>query len=295
MDVTEAMRVFVTAVDEGSLSGAGRTLGISPALASKYLGQLETRLGTRLLNRTTRALHLTDEGQAYLPRARAVLDDLDELEASVRARLTQPKGILRIAGSRAFGTDRLADAVAAFMHAHPEVIVDLDLHERLVDIVGEGYDVAIRVNEPKDSSFIARRILRYPYYYCASPAYLEAHGRPASVEDLRRHDCIVNRPLSPESIWRFTVDGQRVSVPIKVRAHTNSAHSTASLVRAGLGIGICLHSTVIDDLNAGRLVTLFEEENDYDRSVWAIYPTAKHLSARVRFFVDFLVDYFREV
>ncbi len=294
MDLVQGMRSFVCAVEEGSLSAAARKLGLSPALTSKYLGELEARLGVRLMNRTTRALHLTDEGEAYFVRVKRILEDLDDLEAVVAARQSRPRGTLRVAGPEAFGVDCLSDAVADFVTHYPEVDIELDLHGRTVDLVSEGYDVAIRVSELKDSSFIARRVADYPYYVCASTKYLNERGAPEHPRDLAGHDCILTSPLSPTGQWQFMAEGKTIAQHVQARIRTNSARATAKWVRAGLGIGICLSSLVEEDLKAGRIKTVMEPYNAYHRSVWAVYPTSKHLSAKVRSFVDFLMEYFKD-
>lgn len=293
LDLLSWMRTFVAAVETGSLTAAGRKLGQSPALSSKYLSKLEEHLGVRLMHRTTRALKLTEEGEVYASRARTLLTELDELEEALAARQSEPKGTLRVAGPRAFGVDRLSDAVAEFMKTYPQVMVELDLHERMVDVVTEGYDLAIRITALEDSSYIARRIARYPYHVVAHKDYLANRGLPQHPNDLRHHDCINLTAITPTAQWRFQDKGKPFTVPVRVRARTNTARSAAKFVEAKLGVGLCLDSTVAEGLEDGRLVPLLEQYSAYDRSVYAVYPTTKHLSTRVRRFVDFLLDYFK--
>ena len=295
MDTIDGMRVFTQVVALGSFSAAARKLGISKALASKYVGELEKRLGARLLNRTTRKLSPTEVGRAYDPRCRSILGELDELVEAVKDQHGEPRGLLRVAGLRAFGEDLLVDAVAAFAERYPEIMVDITLDERPVDIVAEGFDVAIRVRELEDSAMIARRLAAYPYFICASPAYLDRAGTPSTPRDLAHHDCVVLTPISPTSQWTFRIDGQKTLVAVAARARVNTARAAATLVRRGLGIGRCLYSTVNEDIKAGRLVRLLRAYEAYDRNVYAVYPHSRHLSGKVRLFVDFLLDRFRDL
>jgi len=187
----------------------------------------------------------------------------------------------------------LVDAVADFMSAYPEITVELVLNERQVDIVGEGFDIAVRLAALEDSAMIARRIAAYPFVVCASPDFLARAGTPATPQELSRTDCIVNAAISPTGQWQFVLNGEPASVTVRARATVNTARATATLVRRGLGIGVCLYSTVREDLAAGRVVRLFKENEAYDRSVYALYPHGRHLSAKVRLFVDHLVETFR--
>jgi DNA-binding transcriptional LysR family regulator len=293
MDTIDGMRVFAAVVEARSFSAAARTLGISTALASKYVGQLEERLGARLLNRTTRKSSPTEVGSAYYERCTKIISEFDELEQAVNDQHAAPRGVLRVSGPRAFGEDGLVPAVASFMTRYPAITVELLLEERMVDIVAEGFDLAIRVGALEDSSMIARRITDFPYYVCASPDYLAAAGMPETPADLSDHQCVVNTAISPTGQWRFMIDGQERQVTVPARARVNTAPSTATLVRAGLGLGVCLISTVRDDLEAGRLVRVLQSFDAYDRSIYAMYPHARHLSGKVRVFVDHLLDSFQ--
>jgi len=295
MDTIDGMRVFAAVMETGSFSAAARRLGMSKALTSKYVAQLEERLGARLINRTTRRLNATEVGTAYYERCTRILGEIDELEEAVSNQHGAPRGVLRVAAARAFGEDMLVDAIADFMARYPEIVVDLVLDERQVDVVGEGFDLAIRLAALEDSAMIARRIAAYPFIVCAAPEYLAAAGTPATPRALVRHDCIVNAAISPTGQWQFKIDGASVSVTVRARATVNTARATATLVRRGLGVGVCLYSTVREDLAAGRLVRLFGQHDAYDRSVYALYPHSRHLSAKVRLFVDHLMETFKEL
>ena len=293
MDTIDGMRVFARVVELGSISAAARQLGISAALASKYIGQLEQRLAVRLLNRTTRTLSPTDVGRAYYAGCMPILSDFDDLVESVTFQQTAPSGVLRVAGSRAFGEDLLVAAVGEFLSQYPEIRVELTLDERMVDIIAEGFDLAIRVAKLGDSTMIARRLAAYPYFVCATPEYLTRAGTPQRPEDLADHTCIVNRAVTPTSQWAFRIDGRDALISVAGRADVNTARATATLVRDGHGIGLCLYSTVQEDLAAGRLIRLLREFEASDRNVYAVYPHSRLLSAKVRLFVEFLRQQFR--
>ncbi|MGB1876933.1 MAG: LysR substrate-binding domain-containing protein [Rhodospirillaceae bacterium] len=294
MDTIDGMKAFARVVESGSFTEAARRLGISTALASKYVRQLETRLGAQLLNRTTRSVRPTELGQAYWERCNRILSEFDELEDSVADQHGRPRGQLRIAGSRAFGEDLLVPAIVAFLESHPEITVDLTLDERMVDIIAEGFDVAIRVGELADSSLIGRRIAFYPYYICASTAYLAEYGTPNTPQDLLDHRCIINTRINPSNQWQFSINGQKSQVTVPSTVRVNTARSTATLVKAGQGIGLCLYSTVKDDLESGALVRVLRKFEAYDRSVYAVYPQSRHLSGKVRAFVDHMLAAFAE-
>lgn len=290
VDTLEAMRVFAKVAETGSFSEAARRLGISKALASKQVARLEDRLGVRLLNRTTRRVSPTETGRAYMQRCAALVVEIDDAHDMVRSRHGAPRGTLRVAGPRAFGEDVLAAAMPAFLAAYPEIALELTLEERRVDIVAEGYDVAIRVDDMPDSSLIVRKIVDFPYVLCGAPDYLARAGIPQTPDDLGDHACIVNTAISPTGQWAFNVgrDVRRVTVPARVKV--NTARTTATLVRHGVGIGLCLWSNVADDLASGRMVRLLEPYDHYDRKIYAVYPHSRHLSGKVRAFVDHLIE-----
>lgn len=293
MDTIDGMRAFAHVMESKSFTAAARKMGISPALASKYIGQLEDRLGTRLFNRTTRSVHPTEIGSAYYIKCKKILQDFNEMEESVTDQSTEPKGLIRIAAPRAFGEDMLVEAVADFMVLYPDILIDLVLDERRVDIIAEGFDMAIRLDELRDSGLIARKIMNFPYMICASPTYLSHHGVPQHPNDLPHHQCIINTPISPTGQWQFLLEGKKKMISVPPRARVNTAHATATLTRQGLGIGLCLYSTVKDDLAAGRLVRLLEPFEAYDRTIHALYPHSQHLSRKIRVFVDFLLNRYK--
>jgi len=292
MDTIDGMRAFAHVMETKSFTAAARKMGISPALASKYIGQMEDRLGTRLFNRTTRSVHPTEIGAAYYIKCKKILRDFHEMEESVTDQSTEPKGLIRIAAPRAFGEDMLVEAIGDFMQQYPEIMIDLVLDERRVDIIDEGFDMAIRLDELRDSSLIARKIMAFPYMVCASPDYLKNHGTPETPGNLINHRCIINAPISPTGQWQFLIEGQKKLITVPQSARVNTARATTTLARAGIGIGLCLYSTVRDDLKTGRLVRLLQPYEAYDRKIYALYPHSQHLSRKTRVFVDFLLERF---
>lgn len=295
MDTLVGMRVFANVVEAGSFSGAARRLGISNALASKYIAQLEDRLGARLLNRTTRKVNPTEVGRAYYERCLDIIERFDDLENAVQLQTGTPRGHLKIAGPRIIGEEVLADCVNDFLGRHEKITVDLVLEERTVDIVAEGFDLALRVGALEDSSLIARKIGSYRYVLCAAPEYLKKSGRPVHPNELPAHTCIVNAAISPDNQWQFVIDGKPAAITVKPRARINAARPIRNLVAAGHGIGLCLLPTVEGDFAAGRLIRLLEEFEAYDRGVYILYPHGRHLAAKVRAFVDHAAAYFKRL
>ena len=290
MDTIEALRIFQQVAEAQSFSEAARRGGVSKALASKYVGWLEERLGARLFNRTTRRVSLTDTGDAFLQGCRRLLEDYDTLIEETAERQGGARGLLRIAGPKVFGEDVLVGLVADFMLEHPKIQVDLALEERTVDLIGEGYDLAIRIGKLQDSALVARRLVDFPYLICASPEYLSQRGTPIEPAELARHDCIINSVISPTGQWEFLMKGRVSLISVPVRARVSTARAVATLVRAGIGIGLCLKSTVAEDLVEGRLVPVLSAFQAYNRSIYAIYPHRAFLPAKVRLFLDHLTD-----
>ena len=293
MDTLEGMRVFVTVVEQGGFTAAARRLGISTALASKYVRQLEDRLGTQLLIRTTRHVHPTDVGAIYADRCRLMVDQMDDLTDLAGRQAGEIVGHLRIAGPRIIGEELLAHCVQEFMAIHPAVTIDLRLEERKVDIIAEGFDVAVRIGELRDSSLKAKKIAEYSYHLAAAPSYLQKFGIPGTPADLKDHQCILGSTISPNNQLEFLESGQKILRAIEPRARVNAARPIRDMVVAGLGIGLCLSSTIQDDIDAGRAKLVLEEFNAYHRNVYMLFPERRYTSAKVRAFMDHATDYFR--
>jgi DNA-binding transcriptional LysR family regulator len=284
------LRLFVRSAALGSLAAAGRELQLSPAAVSKRIARLEERLGTRLLQRTTRRLSLTEDGAGFYERCVRILGDLDEAEAAVSERDLTPRGTLKVTVPLSFGRRHMGVAVAEFLARYPQVRVELELTDSLLDIVEEGYDLAVRLTVLKDSSLIARRLLPNYRVICASPAYLERHGTPRAPVDLRRHNCLIH---GTEDVWEF--EGPEGPLPVKVAGNliTNSGQALKDAVLAGLGLAVKSTWDVGAELEDGRLRAVLTEWPVFSRmAFYILYPSGKQLSPKVRAFVDFLVERF---
>ncbi len=294
MDTIEGMRVFATVAEQGSFTAAAKRLGISTALASKYVRQLEDKLGAQLLIRTTRHVHPTDMGAVYAERCRVILEQTDEMLDLAGSQSQNIVGHLRIAGPRIIGEEILSRCVQSFLEKHPSVTVDLRLEERKVDVIAEGFDVAVRIGELEDSSLKAKKVADYSYHLCASTDYLAKHGMPQKPADLKDHFCIVGSTISPNNQLDFIESGRKSHVTVAPRARVNAARPIRDMVVAGLGIGLCLSSTIADDLKSGQVELVLEDFNAYHRSVYMMFPPRRHMTAKVRAFLDHATDFFRE-
>jgi DNA-binding transcriptional LysR family regulator len=291
MDRSSDMAVFVTAIEAGGFSAAARRLGQTPSAVSKHVARLEDRLGARLVNRTTRRLSLTAEGEAYFRRAQRILADIDEAEQAITQSLGTPQGELRINTSVAFGHAQLVPLLPEFLDRYPRLRVKLAIHDRIVDLVEEGDDVAIRIADLVDSSLIVRQLATNRRIICAAPAYIERRGRPEAPADLARHSCLVPSFPSTLSSWQFDGTDGPVTIPVTGVVEANTSDVLYRLALAGVGIVRFAEFLVGADVRAGRLVPLLQ---DFDRGrsppISAVYPHKKHLSPKVRAFVDFLVE-----
>ncbi len=292
MDTIDGMRTFVAVVSEGSFSRAAGRLKMSPQLVSKYVAQLESRLGARLLNRSTRRLSVTEVGQAYFERCQDVLADIDEMESAVGDAAAAARGTLRINAPMTFGTMHLSAAIAEYQGTQPDVSIDLTLDDRVVDIVSEGYDIAIRIGRLRESSLVARKLAPVRLVVCASPGYLEERGVPQSPPDLAEHECLQYTLSSDSGRWRFLDDARAHDV--QVHGHFSANNGDAIRLAALAGRGIALQPTFIvgDDIRAGRLQLVLKDYEVEPMGVYAVYAHRKYLSGKVRTFVDFLGGYF---
>nr|WP_207620543.1 LysR family transcriptional regulator [Oharaeibacter diazotrophicus] len=288
------MRTFVEVVDAGGFSAAARKLGRSKALISKYVKELEDELGARLMNRTTRRLSLTELGQAYYRDAGEILQRVDDLQDMVRERHGEPTGLLRVAAPRTFGDGPLGRGIMAFAAAYPAIKLDLRLDDRFVDLVDEGFDVAVRVTEMDDSSLIARKLSDYRFVVAVRPDVADASGRPAHPDELSDLPCIIDSNLKSRFTWKFTIDGVRHQVQVRGRVEVNSPAAVKLALLAGLGYGSVPYVMVQDDVAAGRLEVVLPDYESRAAGIYAVYPHRRHLSAKIRAFVDFLVEWFEK-
>jgi DNA-binding transcriptional LysR family regulator len=295
MDRFSALRVFAQVVESGGFSRAAERLGLSTTAVSRQVAELEAHLQTRLLNRTTRRLSLTESGQALYGRAVQLLHDLHEAEQEASRAAITPRGTIRLTTSITFGARHVAPAIAGFVARHPDVKFDVQLADRIVDVVEEGFDLTIRIGGTGSENLVARRLGETRLVPCAAPEYLARHGTPATPDDLARHNCFTYEYASPRSQWRFRgPDGREHSVRVAGTVHSNSGDRNAALAARGAGIAFEPDFIVGDDLRAGRVVALLPDYAAPPSPIYAVYPTRKHLSAKVRLFVDYLVERFAE-
>lgn len=294
MDRLRAFEVFVAVVGKGGFARAADALGTSPANVTRYVAELEAHLGTRLLNRTSRRLSVTESGQALFDRGRAILDEVAELEALARASAVQPRGRLRINVPVSFGIRHLAPLWPRFMAMYPAVELDVSLNDRVVDIVEEGFDLAIRISRGGSQSHVARRLATSRNIVCAAPAYLARHGHPAVPADLAVHGCIIYTQAAMAEEWRLTTDdGTEHAVRVNGVMLTNNGDTAREAALHGVGVTWQPTFLVGDDLRAGRLVPLLPGFRLPDINVLALYPSRRHLNVKVRVMVDFLARAFQ--
>ncbi|RCX31195.1 LysR family transcriptional regulator [Thioalbus denitrificans] len=285
MDLLYAMGCFVATVDSGSFSAAARRLDMAPSSVARQVDQLESRLGVRLLVRSTRRLRLTEAGERYVERARRILGEVDEAGQLVSGLQDEPRGTLRLDVVSPFGRRYVAPMLAAYHRRCPGVRVVLSLSDRLVDLHAEQVDLAIRVGVLEDSRLVARRIAPSRLWACASPAYLQERGRPRSPAELAGHDCLGYGDLPGPVNWR--VGGERLVLDGPLLS--NDVESLLGAARGGLGLVNLPDWVVAEDVQAGRLEVLFEGEEE-GAALYALYPERRFLPAKVRSFIDFLVE-----
>ncbi|HEY2338341.1 MAG TPA: LysR family transcriptional regulator [Burkholderiales bacterium] len=293
MDRFEAMRVFSQVVEQGGFSKAAEQLGLSATATSRHIAELEAHLQTRLLNRTTRRVSLTESGRAFYERCVQVLADLEEAEQEASRAAVVPRGTIKLTAPVNFGVRHLASAIADFLAEHGEVRFDVSLSDRIVDLVEEGFDLGIRVGTAGAEHLVARKLGETRVVPCASPEYLARRGAPQNPEDLQRHDCFTYEYVTPKNVWRFRdpAGGER-AVRVGGRLHSNNGDLLAEAAVRGAGIVLEPAFIVGPEVRAGRLVPLLQDYVPAPAPIYAVYPSRKHLSAKVRRFVDFLVERF---
>jgi len=289
MDRLTSLTAFVRVVDSGGFSAAGRRLNMSTAMISNHVHALEERLGVRLLNRTTRKVSLTEAGKAYYDRCTHILADLEQADYIAGALQSTPRGTLRVYTVTSM-VPLVSSVVTEFLRDYPEVSVNLTMGERTVDLIDEGYDIAIRLTPPPDSSLIVRSLATWRHVLCCSHDYLEKHGRPEQLSDLPKHNCLRHVLYPFDDGWHFTDrSGATASVKVSGNLVTNSAEMLRVAVLQGMGICLAAGFLVHDDLEADRLVRLLPEYRPVELSMIAIYPHRHQLSVKVRTFIDLLV------
>jgi DNA-binding transcriptional LysR family regulator len=293
MDRIAALQALVQVAEAGSFSDAARRLRLSKSVVSRLVAALEAELGVRLLHRTTRALTLTEPGRGYVERARRLLADLADADQSVTQSQVAPRGRLAVNAPMSFGFLHLAPALPAFLARYPDLAVDMTMNDRFVDLIDEGFDVAVRIGSLGDSSLVARRLAPIRRAVCASPAYLAARGVPATPDDLAGHDCVAYSNAAQAQEWRFIAsDGHPWPVAIAGRLTLNNGDAIRAAALAGVGLALLPTFIVGRDLQDGELVSVLDAFVPQDMSLNAVYPHARHLSPKVRAFVDFLAERF---
>ncbi|MBF0340584.1 MAG: LysR family transcriptional regulator [Magnetococcales bacterium] len=290
MDRLAFMETFVRVVESGSFAAAARKGGVSRAAVSKYIEALEEHLGARLLNRTTRRLHLTVEGEVYYQRCRHILEEIGEAEEAVTHLHAAPRGVLRVTAPVSFGIRYLAPLTAEFQLAYPDIEMDLLFNDRFVDLVEEGIDVAVRIGTLGDSSLVARRLTTTRMTLCASPGYLAKRGEPRTPEELNGHACLLYSLTSLPGVWRFRRDGEEYSVRVAGVMRANNGEALQAAARAGLGLVVLPNFLIVRDLQLGLLRSVLEDYALPSLGIHAVCPSSRHMSAKVRGFIDFLIS-----
>ncbi|MDT8405926.1 MAG: LysR family transcriptional regulator [Methylococcales bacterium] len=289
MDRLASMNVFIRVAKAGSFAGGARELDISRAMVTKHISYLESHLNTRLFNRTTRSLSLTEAGASYLERCQQVLEDIEEMEAAITHLQQEPRGLLKISSPQVIGAMHIAPALSEFMHQYPELSVEIILQGNMADLIEEGVDMAIHLGALDDTSLIARPLASSILTVCGAPDYFARHGRPQTPEDLADHSCLVNWAIPPRNQWRFKSDtGQFQSIKVSGRMQSNVADTIRTAAISGLGLVMLPKYIVGKDIEKGKLQPVLEDFCLPPLEIYAIYPHRKYLSAKVRTFLEFL-------
>lgn len=288
----EGMGIFARVAEAKSFSGAARRLGLSKSLVSKEVSRLEKALGARLLHRTTRQLSLTEFGAAFYEHCARVVQEAEEAELLVDRLHASPRGVLKCTAPVAFATLHIARALPEFLAQYPDVEIDLTLGDRFFELAEEGYDLAIRIARDLPPNMVARPIAPINRVICGTPQYFARHGVPATPEDLAAHDCVVYTHANPDSIWRLRAHGKDAAVQVRGKLKVNDDEVAWQAVRAGLGVSLLPTFIVGDDLQSGRLQAVLGDYVPSERNLYALYLPNRHLSAKVRVFIDYLLARF---
>jgi DNA-binding transcriptional LysR family regulator len=293
MDRMTSMATFVKVVESGGFSAAARTLSMSPSMVTAHVQSLEERLGVRLLNRSTRRVSLTEVGHAYYERCLQILAEADDADQIAQALQSTPRGTLRLNTSIAI-PPLLAPVVAEFVALYPEVSVNLTMSDRMIDLVEEGFDLAVRNMSVPDSSLVVRRVATYRFVVCGAPGYLAARGIPGQPADLSQHNCLVYSHSAWGNEWRFAGPDGEQSVAVEGNLQANSDNALRLAAVHGQGLALAPSFLLIEEIKSGRLVPVLTEFLQTEHAINAIYPHRHHLSAKVRSFIDLLVKHFHE-
>ena len=288
MDKFLEMKTFAAVVDGGSFVQAADLLGMSKPTVSRYVADLELRLGVRLLQRTTRKLSLTEEGRAFYGRCKTVLADVELAEEEITSKSVAIKGLVRVNVPVSFGLLELAPLWPGFMAQYPDVVLDITLADRVVDLVEEGYDLAVRIARLPNSSLVSRQLASARMVLCASPGYLRKHGKPKHPSDLTQHAVMSYSLLATGDQWEFEGPEGKVAVTVKPVMRTNSGDTCIAAARMHRGVVFQPSFMVSADLQSGALVELMPQYRSLEFGIYAVYPTRQHVSPKVRALIDFL-------
>lgn len=286
----EEMQAFVRTAEAQSFTAAAQRLGLSKSIVSQRVADLEARLGVRLINRTTRRLSLTEAGAGFLTGAERALAEATEAEERATRHGTELRGALRIAAPLSFALLHLQPAIFDFMNAHPALEVHIDLDDRHLDLIGGGWDMALRIGRLPDSSLIARRLAASHQICCATQAYLDRCGTPTRPEDLERHECMLYSGVNRPDSWPFLIDGEWVPINVRGRLVTNNGDLILNAALAGHGVALLPSFLVGCHVAQGKLVRVLADWSTKEAAIHAVYPPTRHLAARVRLFTDFLAE-----
>jgi DNA-binding transcriptional LysR family regulator len=292
MDIQD-MRIFARVAAVQNLSAVGSELGLTPGTISKRIQALEDELSARLFDRTTRSIRITEEGATFLAHVERILSEIEAACASVDDKVSKPKGKLKVAAPAGLGRRYIAPALSEFVHAYPEIEVQVDLKDRPVNLQEDGYDVAIRTGALSDSTLIAKRLAPDRHVIAAAPAYIARHGRPQRPQDLARHSCLI---LGDKAQWPFSKGGVQVTVRVAGPLRSNDSELLCHGALQGHGLIRASELEILVELRAGTLVQVLPDyEVTANAAVWALYPSSKHVLPRMRVLLDFLADWFRDV
>jgi DNA-binding transcriptional LysR family regulator len=294
MNKLVAMRVFCRVVSRQSFSAAARDLEISPAMVSRHVSELEQQLGVRLLHRTTRRVTATEAGMRYFEESMRLLDAMEEIETNLRSGEREPRGTLRVSCPLDFGVLKLAPAIAGYLERFPGVRIDADFNDRKVNLVEEGFDLAIRIGAMEDSNLVARRLAPVTFTCCASPSYIARHGEPRTPKELSDHQCITYTYSATRNDWHFEKDGQRFVARVAGRLNSTNGRASVKVAVNGAGIIVKPDFMVEAELKSNLLVPVLRAYTIPSSAVYAVYPHREFLPARVRGFIDYLDGCFND-
>jgi DNA-binding transcriptional LysR family regulator len=293
MDRLTALQVFRHVAELNGFAAAGRRLGLSPAAVSKNVAELEAHVGARLINRTTRRMALTEEGRIYLEHVVRGLDALSEADEALSPLRKGPSGTLRVSAPMTVTLTRLSAAIPHFLSRYPQITLDLHLDDRRVDLIREGFDLAIRGSDRlEDSNLIARKLAVMPHVLCAAPSYFEARGRPSVPPDLRSHEHVRFSLSGHADVWEFKKIGRTERIPVDARYSVSSSLAVRDALRAGFGLGLIPKPYVEDDLREGRLQCVLDDWSTVETTLYAIYASRQHLAPKIQAFLAFLAEEF---